>query len=109
MLERQQSIYYSDAIWYLTQMRRWGQIAEAKPDSWYLDMAKQVYRPEIYREAATALIEDGLMTAEDFPPADEDGFREPLADTIDGIAYDGHTPNAYLEQFAIGLKGDTTL
>ncbi len=32
--------YYSDAIWYLTQMRRWGQIAEAKPDSWYMDMAK---------------------------------------------------------------------
>ena len=27
--------YYSDAVWYLTQMRRWGQIAEAKPDGWY--------------------------------------------------------------------------
>ncbi|HBA43876.1 MAG TPA: nitrate ABC transporter substrate-binding protein, partial [Alphaproteobacteria bacterium] len=27
--------YYSDAVWYLTQMRRWGQIAETKPDSWY--------------------------------------------------------------------------
>ncbi|MGR3745014.1 MAG: CmpA/NrtA family ABC transporter substrate-binding protein, partial [Pseudooceanicola nanhaiensis] len=26
--------FYSDAVWYLTQMRRWGQIAEAKPDSW---------------------------------------------------------------------------
>ena len=25
--------YYSDAVWYLTQMRRWGQIAEDKPDS----------------------------------------------------------------------------
>jgi len=36
-------------------------------------------------------------------------MREPLADTIDGITYDGRTPNAYLEQFAIGLKGDTTL
>ena len=24
--------YYSDAVWYLTQMRRWGQIAEQKPD-----------------------------------------------------------------------------
>ena len=29
--------FYSDAIWYLTQMRRWGQIAEDKPDQWYLD------------------------------------------------------------------------
>ena len=27
--------YYSDAIWYLTQMRRWGQIPEAKPDAWF--------------------------------------------------------------------------
>ena len=32
--------FYSDAIWYLTQMRRWGQIAEHKPDSWYKDIAK---------------------------------------------------------------------
>ena len=32
--------YYSDAIWYLTQMRRWGQIPEGKPDSWYMDIAK---------------------------------------------------------------------
>lgn len=101
--------YYSDAIWYLTQMRRWGQIAEAKPDSWYLETAKRVYRPEIYRQAAEELIADGLLSTEDVPPADEDGIREPLADTIDGITYDGHAPNAYLEQFAIGLKGDTTL
>jgi len=34
--------YYSDAIWYLTQMRRWGQIAEPKSDSWYVDIAKKV-------------------------------------------------------------------
>jgi nitrate/nitrite transport system substrate-binding protein len=26
--------YYSDAIWYLTQMRRWGQIAEPSPTDW---------------------------------------------------------------------------
>ena len=26
--------YYSDAIWYLTQMRRWGQIPEFKSDAW---------------------------------------------------------------------------
>jgi hypothetical protein len=27
--------YYSDAIWYLTQMRRWGQISDDKSDQWY--------------------------------------------------------------------------
>lgn len=101
--------YYSDAIWYLTQMRRWGQIAEAKPDSWYLDTAKQVYRPDLYREAAEALVADGHASAEDFPAAGEEGFRAPTAEFIDGITYDGRQPNTYLEQFQIGLKGDTTL
>ena len=44
--------FYSDAIWFLTQMRRWGQIAEAKPDQWYLDTAKAVYRTDLYDAAA---------------------------------------------------------
>lgn len=101
--------YYSDAIWYLTQMRRWGQIADAKPDDWYVQTAKRVFLPEIYRLAAAELVAEGHAQASDFPPADEDGFREPLADTIDGVVYDGHQPNAYLQQFSIGLKGDRTL
>lgn len=33
--------YYSDAVWYLSQMRRWGQISDYKPDDWYMDMAKK--------------------------------------------------------------------
>ncbi|MDH5394436.1 MAG: ABC transporter substrate-binding protein, partial [Gammaproteobacteria bacterium] len=53
--------YYSDAIWYLTQMRRWGQIAEKKTDSWYKDIAKKVYKPEIYALAAKALIAEGKL------------------------------------------------
>src|SRR3990167_6708303 len=101
--------YYSDAVWYLTQMRRWGQISEAKPDSWYLETAKKVYLPAISREAAAELIAEGKFAASDFPPADDDGFRAPLTDTIDGVPYDGRKPNAYLEQFEIGLKGDTQL
>jgi len=101
--------YYSDAVWYLTQMRRWGQIADAKPDSWYLETAKQVYLPAIYREAAAELVAEGKFAASDFPPAGDDGFRAPLTDTIDGVPYDGRKPNAYLEQFEIGLKGDTKI
>ena len=98
--------YYSDAIWYLTQMRRWGQISEQKPDSWYMDIARRVYRPDIYRLAAQELIAEGKMPASEFPDfASEDGFREPQTHFIDGITYDGHSPNAYLEQFAVGLKG----
>ena len=42
--------YYSDAVWYLTQMRRWGQIAEPKSDTWYDEVAKKVYRPRHLRD-----------------------------------------------------------
>lgn len=99
--------YYSDAIWYLTQMRRWGQIPEGKPDSWYMDIAKQVYRPDIYRQAAEELIAEGKMKASDFPDfASETGFKAPDNHFIDGVTYDGHKPNDYLKQFPIGLKGD---
>ncbi|EID0061386.1 ABC transporter substrate-binding protein [Vibrio vulnificus] len=102
--------YYSDAIWYLTQMRRWGQIENQKPDSWYMDIAKQVYRPEIYQRAAEALIEEGTLSASDFPDfAQESGFRPPQTHFIDQIRYDGRSPNAYLQQFAIGLKGSESL
>ncbi|MGH1466430.1 MAG: CmpA/NrtA family ABC transporter substrate-binding protein [Cognatishimia sp.] len=99
--------FYSDAIWYLTQMRRWGQIAEAKPDSWYDEVAKSVYKPEIYLEAAKLLVDEGLADPKDFP-WDSDGYKAatPAEDIIDGIAYDGRTPNAYLESLPIGLKGD---
>lgn len=98
--------YYSDAIWYLTQMRRWGQIADAKSDDWYMNIAKEVYRPDIYQQAAASLIEEGVMSAKDFPDfTHEDGFRAPQKHFIDDIVYDGHQPNAYLNKFAIGLKG----
>ena len=59
--------YYSDAVWTLTQMRRWGQISEYKPDSWYMDIAKKVDRPDIYKQAAQSLIDDGTFKASDFP------------------------------------------
>ena len=101
--------YYSDAIWYLTQMRRWGQIAEPKADSWYMDIAKKVYRPDIYAIAAQDLIDEGVMDAKDFPNfKTETGFKPAQTGFIDGITYDGRYPNSYLESFKIGLKeGDT--
>jgi len=102
--------YYSDAIWYLTQMRRWGQIADSKPDSWYMDIAKKVYRPDIYEQAAKELIKEGKLNASEFPDfATEDGFRAPQTDFIDGITYNGKSPNEYLKKFKIGLKGADTI
>ena len=100
--------YYSDAIWYLTQMRRWGQISEQKPDSWYHEIARKVYRPDIYLAAARALLEEGKIKAEEIP-WDSDGFREPQTEFIDGIVYDGQKPNDYLTRFPIGLKGADTI
>ncbi|MFO7602999.1 MAG: CmpA/NrtA family ABC transporter substrate-binding protein [Gammaproteobacteria bacterium] len=98
--------YYSDAVWYLTQMRRWGQIAEQKSDQWYADIARKVYRPDIYATAARALIAEGKMKASEFPDFDkESGYRPPQAEFIDAVTYDGTKPNAYLNQFKIGLKG----
>jgi len=102
--------YYSDAVWYLTQMRRWGQIAEYKSDDWYFKTAKSVYRPDIYAKAAKELIAEGKIGAAEFPDfAKEDGFRKPQTEFIDGFTFDGTKPNAYLEQFPIGLKGKETL
>ena len=97
--------YYSDAIWYLTQMRRWGQIAEQKPDEWYDEVAKSVYRPDIYMKAAEMLIEEGHVEKADFPFG-TDGYKEPTPaeDIIDGIAYDGRKPNEYIDALKIGLK-----
>ena len=95
--------YYSDAVWYLTQMRRWGQIREPKSDDWYFDVARKVYRPDIYLEAAELLIKDGKAAREDFP-FETDGFKEPQDEFIDGVVYDARAPNAYLANFEIGLK-----
>ena len=99
--------YYSDAVWYLTQMRRWGQISEPKSDQWYFDVAASVYRPDIYKTAALELIEEGVVSAADFPEfAKESGFRSPQKHFIDEIVYDGSKPNDYLKKFPIGLKDE---
>lgn len=94
---------YDSAIWYLTQLRRWGMIGEQKPDGWYMDIAKKVYRPDIYLAAAKELVAEGKAKAADFPA---DTAIKPAQDFfIDKITFDATKPNAYLEQFPIGLKG----
>ena len=95
--------YYSDAVWYLTQMRRWGQIAQSQPDEWYHTIAKQVYRTEPYLQAARLLIAEKKAKQADFPWS-SDGFRAPTKDFIDGVEYDGRRPNDYLQRLTIGLK-----
>ena len=92
--------YYSDAVWFLTQMRRWGQIAEPKPDTWYDEKAREVYRPDIYRKAAGLLVAEGKLSPDEVP--DSDGYKPPTGEFIDGVVYDGRKPNEYLASFAVG-------
>lgn len=99
--------FYSDAIWFLTQMRRWGQIPEAKPDQWYLDTAKAAYRPDLYAAAARSLVADGKANAAAFPATD--GFRVYSRKAIDGAKFDATKPAAYAASFAIGLKQGQTV
>lgn len=94
--------FYSDAVWFLTQMRRWGQIPDAKPDSWYDGIAKKVYRPDIYRDAAELLLAEGKLKPDEVPVTD--GYKKPTDEFIDGVTYDGKKPNDYLSSFSVGLQ-----
>ena len=95
--------WYSDGIWFLTQMRRWGQIPEAKPKEWYLETAQKVYRPKVYLSAAKMLLDEGKIKKEDIP-WDTDGFKPATKDFIDGIEYDAREPIKYLNSHKIGNK-----
>lgn len=100
--------YLSDAVWTLTQMRRWGQISDDMPDSWYHETAASVYLPDTYLTAARLLVVEGLALETDFP-WNSDGYRPATDEFIDHLTYDGRTPNAYIDSFEIGLKSATAL
>ncbi|MEO0413814.1 MAG: CmpA/NrtA family ABC transporter substrate-binding protein, partial [Verrucomicrobiota bacterium] len=72
--------YYSDCVWFLTQMIRWGQLTEQKPDAWFDEMAKKIYRPDVYMRAVEELLDDGVFEKDVFAPAytaQEDGGYKP--------------------------------
>ena len=94
--------FYSDGIWFLTQMRRWGQIPETKPAEWYHSTIKEVYMPDIWLKAAKELLADGKLSEEDIP--ETDGYKPPVSDFIDGKSYNGKDPIGYINSFEIGNK-----
>ena len=96
--------FYSDGIWFLTQMRRWGQIPEAKPASWYGETIKDIYRPDIWKKAADILVTEGKIPASDIPQTD--GYKPATSDFIDGNTYDAKDPIGYINSFNIGNKDD---
>jgi nitrate/nitrite transport system substrate-binding protein len=81
--------YLSDAMWFMTQQRRWGLLRE-DPD--YLALAGQVNQIGLYREAAA-------MTATPVPAGT---LR--ASTLIDGVRWDGTAPTAYAASFAIGCN-----
>ncbi|WP_253256103.1 CmpA/NrtA family ABC transporter substrate-binding protein [Formosa algae] len=94
--------FYSDGVWFLTQMRRWGQIHEAKSADWYGETIKDIYRPDIWKKAATLLVEEGQIPAEDIPATD--GYKPATTDFIDGTIFDAKKPIEYINSFSIGNK-----
>ena len=94
--------FYSDAIWFLTQMRRWGQIPDSKPAEWYHNKAKEVYRPDIWKKAADLLVAEGKIPATDIPATD--GYKPATTDFIDGNKFDAKDPLGYINSFKIGNK-----
>lgn len=94
--------FYSDAVWFLTQMRRWGQIPEAKSADWYASKAKDIYKPEIWKKAADLLVKEGKIDVADIPSTD--GYKPATTEFIDGNKYDGKDPIGYINSFKIGNK-----
>ncbi len=78
--------YLSDAMWFMTQHRRWGLLKE-DPD--YLAVARRLCRVELYREGAAL--------------AGIDANQSLLRSTVlcDGRLWDGSDPAAYAASFAI--------
>ncbi|MFV9551217.1 CmpA/NrtA family ABC transporter substrate-binding protein [Algibacter sp. PT7-4] len=94
--------FFSDGIWFLTQMRRWGQIPETKPADWYANTIKDIYRPDIWKKAAKLLVEEGHIPATDIPITD--GYKPVTTDFIDGKPYNAKDPITYINSFNIGNK-----
>lgn len=78
--------YLSDAMWFLTQHRRWG-LLTADPD--YLAVAKKVNQIDLYKQAAAQLK----------VPVPKDAMRS--AKLIDGATWDGKNPAQYAASFKI--------
>ncbi|MCF7202979.1 CmpA/NrtA family ABC transporter substrate-binding protein [Pseudomonas oligotrophica] len=86
--------YQSDALWFMTQLRRWGLLRE-DPD--YLAVAAAVQQTALYREAASAL---GIGVP---------GSPMRSCQLLDGSRWDGCDPAAYARSFALHALAEPAL
>ncbi|MFC3078494.1 CmpA/NrtA family ABC transporter substrate-binding protein [Phenylobacterium terrae] len=98
----------SHAVWFLTQMRRWGQIG---PEVDILAAAEAAYRPDLYRTAAADLgapapVVDEKVEGLHAAPwtLDEATAPIPMAPDLffDQRAFDAAQPDRYVAGFEIG-------
>lgn len=98
----------SHAVWFLTQMLRWGQIGEAVDIP---TLAQSVYRPDLFRTAAASLGLAAPLVDEKVEGAhavawtlDEATAPIPMAGDLffDGKMFDAGQPLAYARSFAVG-------
>jgi len=81
--------YLSDGLWFLSQFRRWGWLAQDRSESDWARQVADVHDTPRYREAAASV-------AVQVPAAEN--RRSVLCD---GIVWDGHAAQAYADAFAI--------
>lgn len=81
--------YLSDGLWFLSQFRRWGWLAQERTESDWARQVAEVHGTARYREAAASV-------AVQVPAAEN--RRSVLCD---GIVWDGHAAQAYADAFAI--------
>ncbi|WP_028239111.1 CmpA/NrtA family ABC transporter substrate-binding protein [Stutzerimonas azotifigens] len=86
--------YHSDALWFMTQLRRWGLLRE-DPD--YLAVAAHVQQSALYAEAAGAL---GILLPGSY-------YRR--ATLGDGSVWDGSDPAGYARGFRLHALADAPL
>lgn len=98
----------SHAVWFLTQMLRWGQISESVDVP---ALADAVYRPDLFRTAAAALglaaplVDEKVEGVHAAPwTLDEATAPIPMAGDLffDGKVFDAGQPLAYARSFAVG-------
>ncbi|MGY4493419.1 CmpA/NrtA family ABC transporter substrate-binding protein [Pseudomonas sp. TE3610] len=83
--------WLSDAMWFMTQFRRWGLLRD-DPD--YLAVARKVQQTELYRAAAASV---GV-------PVNAADLRS--SRLIDGKVWDGSDPAGYARSFALHALAD---
>lgn len=86
----------ADAVWFLTQMARWGLIRGKKEDAWFQQTAASTCALLVFLEAWKELAAEGKLPGQPAPgdALPNEGLK---SEFIDGMEFDASKPNAYLE------------